>query len=66
MQRWIFTANHWTERVVPNKGVSEGTEGVEGVCNPIGRTIISTNQMPQNSQGLKPSIKGYSGLQLHL
>jgi hypothetical protein len=43
-----FTANHWTERGgVPNRGVKERTEGVEGICNPIGRTTISTNQTPQ-------------------
>jgi hypothetical protein len=41
--RWLLTTNHWTEYRIPNKGVRESTEGVEGVCNPIGRTI-STNQ----------------------
>jgi len=35
----------------PNGGIRERTEGAEGVCNPIGRTI-STNQIPQSSQGL--------------
>jgi hypothetical protein len=29
----------------------EKTEGAEGVCNPIGRTTIST-KTPQSSQGL--------------
>ena len=29
-----------------NTGVRECTEGAEGVCNPIGRTTISTNQTP--------------------
>jgi hypothetical protein len=33
------------EHRVPNRGVRKGTEGVEGVCNLIGRTI-STNQTP--------------------
>jgi hypothetical protein len=28
----------------PHGGVRERTEGAEGVCNPIGRTTISTNQ----------------------
>jgi hypothetical protein len=44
----MLTANHWAEHRVLNRGVRERTEGVEGVCNPIGRTI-STNQTPQNS-----------------
>jgi hypothetical protein len=35
-----------------NGGVRERIEGAERVCNPIGRTIISTNQSPQSSQGL--------------
>ena len=34
------------------RGVREGTDGVEGGFYPIGRTTISTNQTPQNSQGL--------------
>jgi hypothetical protein len=46
----MFSANHWTEHRVPNEGVREGTEGAEGVCNSIGRTIISTNQSPQSSK----------------
>jgi hypothetical protein len=52
LQRWIFAANHWTERRVRNGGVRERTEGAEGICNPIGRRTISTNQNPYNSQGL--------------
>jgi hypothetical protein len=43
----MLTANHWTEHRNPNGGVREMTEGVEGVCNPIGRTTISTNQTPR-------------------
>jgi hypothetical protein len=27
----------------PNGGIRGRTEGAEGVCNPIGRIIISTN-----------------------
>jgi hypothetical protein len=42
---------------VPNRGVRERTKGVEGVCNPIGRTTISMNQTPQNSQGLSHGYK---------
>jgi hypothetical protein len=36
---------------VSNGGVRKRTEGNEGVCNSIGRTIISTNHTPQSSQG---------------
>jgi hypothetical protein len=38
--------------------MEERTEGAEGVCNPISRTKILTNQTPKNSQGLnyQPSI----------
>jgi hypothetical protein len=46
MQRQMLAANHWTEHRVLNRGVREGTEGVESVRNPIGRTTISTNQTP--------------------
>jgi hypothetical protein len=49
---WRLAANHWTECRIPNRGVRERPEGVEGDCNPIGRTTISTNQNPQRSQGL--------------
>jgi hypothetical protein len=45
----MITANHWTEHMDPNGGVRERTETAEGVCNPIGRTTITTNQIPQNS-----------------
>jgi hypothetical protein len=66
MQRWMLTANHWTEHRVPNRGVRERTEGMEGDCNPTGRTAISTNQSPQELQGTKPSTKEYTWLQLHM
>jgi hypothetical protein len=64
IQRWMLTANHWTEHGVPNRGVRERTEGVEGVCNPIGRTTVSTNQTPSPSRapGPKPSTKEYTCL----
>ena len=65
IQRWMLTANHWTERGVPNRGVRERTEGVEGVCNPIGRTTISTNQFPKSSQGLNHQQRS-ARLQLHM
>jgi hypothetical protein len=48
----MLRAKHWSEHGVPNRGVREATEGVEEVCNSIGRNTISTNQTPQNSKGL--------------
>jgi hypothetical protein len=30
----------------PNEEARESTQGAEGVCNPIGRTTIWTNQYP--------------------
>jgi len=47
----MLAVNHQTEYRNPKGGVRKRTEGAEGVCNPIGRTI-STNQTPQSSQGL--------------
>jgi hypothetical protein len=56
-----LTANHWTEHRVPNGGVRERTKGVEGVCSPIERATISTNQTPQSSQGLNHHPKNTHG-----
>jgi hypothetical protein len=50
--RQILTANHWIECGALNGGVRERNEGAEGVCNPIGRTIISTNQTLESFHGL--------------
>jgi hypothetical protein len=47
---WMLTANHWTEHGKPNGEVRERKEGAEGVYNPIGRTTVSINQIPQSSQ----------------
>jgi hypothetical protein len=44
---WMLAANHKTEDENPNGAVRGSTEGAEGVCNPIVRTIISTNQHPE-------------------
>jgi hypothetical protein len=41
----------------PNGRARGRTEGAEGVCNPIGRTTISTNQTPQSSQRLSHQPK---------
>ena len=45
---------------VLNGGVKEKTEGAEGVCNPIVRTI-STNQTIQSSQGLSQQPRSTQG-----
>jgi hypothetical protein len=41
----MLVANHWIEHGIPKGGVRERTEGAKGVCNLIGRTTISTNQI---------------------
>jgi hypothetical protein len=41
----MLAANHRT-----NGRVRETNEGAEGVCNTIGRTTISTNQILQSSK----------------
>ena len=45
IQRQMLAANHWTGSGVPNGGA-------EGGYSPMGRTMISGPQMPQDSQGL--------------
>jgi hypothetical protein len=63
----MFTAKHWTDLIVPNRGVTERIEGIERVCNPIGRTTISTKKTPLPTPelpGTKPSTKEYTWLQL--
>ena len=57
IQRWMLSANHWTEHGDSNGGIREKTERAEGVCNPIRRTTIWTNQYPQSSQGLNHQPK---------
>jgi hypothetical protein len=61
----MLIVNHWAECRVPNRGVREGTEGVEGVCNPTGRTKISTNQNPPELPRTKPSTKESRGWLCH-
>jgi hypothetical protein len=43
----------------PNGGVRGRTLGANGVCNPLGRTTMSTNLSPQSSQGLNNQPKEY-------
>jgi hypothetical protein len=42
----MLVANHWTEHRDTNGGVGGRAEEAEGVCNPIGRVTILTNQTP--------------------
>jgi hypothetical protein len=53
--------NYWTEHGSLNGEIRKRTEGAEGVCNPIGGTIISTNEKPQSSQGLNHEPKSTHG-----
>jgi hypothetical protein len=48
----MFAANHWIEHEDPNGRVMGRAEGAEGVFHSLGRTITSTIQTPQISQGL--------------
>jgi len=57
----MLTVNHWNEHGDHKGGVRGKTEGAEGVCNLIGRTTTSTNQMPQSNQGLNHQPRGTHG-----
>jgi hypothetical protein len=56
----ILTTNHQTEPGAPNGRVRGRTEGVEGKCNPIGRTKVSINWTLQSSQELNHQPKSGS------
>jgi hypothetical protein len=45
-QKWMLTVSYWMDHRAPNGGARENTQGVKGVCNPIGGTTIRTNQYP--------------------
>jgi hypothetical protein len=61
IQMRMFAAKHQTEHRDISGGVRGRTEGHEWICNTIGRTIISTNQMPQSSHGLSHQPKNMHG-----
>ena len=61
IQMRMLAANHQTEHWDPNEGAREGTEEAERVCNPMGRTTLSTKQTLQNFQGLKHQPKSTLG-----
>ena len=56
----MLEANHWNEHRDPNGGVRERTEGKEEVYNPIGRTVISTNQTYPELPGTKLPTEEYT------
>ena len=58
--RMMLATNLWSEHRVPNGGVRGRTKGAEEVCNPIGRTKLSTNQTPPELPGTKPLTKDYT------
>jgi len=57
----ILAAIHRTEQGTPMEELEGKTEGAEGVCDPIGRSAMSTNQTPQSSQGLNHQPKSTHG-----
>jgi hypothetical protein len=61
IQMQMLTANHLTEHGDINGGIRGRNEGDDGACNPIGRTTISSNQIPQISHGLKHQPKNIHG-----
>jgi hypothetical protein len=42
----MLTVIYKMEHRASNEGARESTQGAEGVCNPVGRTTIWTNQYP--------------------
>jgi len=60
IQMRMVAANHWTEQEDSNGGVREKTEGAEEICNTIGITTITTNQIPAKLPGTKPTNKEYT------
>ena len=44
IQKWMFTVIYWMEHGAPNEGPRKSIQGAKRVCNPIGRTMIWTNQ----------------------
>jgi len=57
----MLTVKSQTEHRDPNGGVRGRTEEAEGTCNPIRRTTISANQIPQSFQGLNQQPKNIHG-----
>jgi hypothetical protein len=47
----MYTVKHLNEHGNPNREVRTRAVGAERVCNFIGRTTISTNQIPSATKG---------------
>ena len=60
IQMRMVATNHQTEHGDTDEGARERTEGAGRVCNPMGRTTLSTNQTLHNSHGPK-----YKALRTH-
>jgi hypothetical protein len=56
----MLADNHRMEHWDPSGGVRERTEVGEGVCNPIGRTTLSTNPIPPELLRTKSPTKVYT------
>jgi hypothetical protein len=57
IQRRMLTAKHWTECGIPDGGVGEGTEGVGGVCSPMGVSNSVNQPDPPELPGTGPPTK---------
>jgi hypothetical protein len=60
----MYTAKYWTEHGESEGEIMARTVGVEGVCNLIGRTTISTNHSPTKLPVTKPPTKGHPQVQI--
>jgi hypothetical protein len=58
----MLTTNYLTKHRDPNGEIRGRTEGAEGICNPIGRSTISTKPDPPLPEfsGTKPPTKEYT------
>ena len=46
IQKWMLTVIYRMEHRAPNEEARKSAQGAKGVCNPIGRSTIWTNQYP--------------------
>ena len=52
IQKWMLTVIYCMEHRAPSEGARGSTQGAKGVCNPIGGTILLTNQYPHRAMSL--------------
>jgi hypothetical protein len=57
----MLIPNHQTEHEDLNGRIRGKTDGAERVCNPLGKTTLSTNQIPLSSQGPNHQSKSTHG-----